>query len=44
MRNNFWRDVTAPICHQKQCYVTVTFEGIRVSLQYQVSLLIPIDV
>ena len=32
MQNNHWRKVILLRCHQKQRYVTVTFEDIRVSV------------
>ena len=38
MRDKFWCDVIKPRCHQKQHHATVTFEGIQISVQYQVNL------
>ena len=35
---NFCHDAVALRCHQKQLHVIVTFEGMQVSVQYQVSI------
>ena len=38
MRDQFCRDVIALGRHQQQRHVTVTLEGIRVSVQYHVNM------
>ena len=44
LRDKDWRDVTALRRHQKQRNVTVIREGIRVSVQYRVSVPISCDI
>ena len=43
VHDKVWRDVTALRHHQKQRNVTVIKEGIRVSVQYRVSVPISCD-
>ena len=44
MLDKFWRDVIALRRHQMERHFMKTFEGIRISVQYQVSVTIASDI
>ena len=44
MYDKFWHDIIALRHHQKQSHVTITFNGIQVSMQYRVSVPILNDI